>query len=814
MAEPFSWKSVLSHLPVLNIQTTATRAALLTLPPGRHVLRFSVRAPLGYHIHLCSTVPFIFGDEETVMAHLDKESLRFTEQAFGILRAMGKVVNAFSNEQDLPLAMKELVLAHCPPLLHVSGGVKRHFENTGFQQVFNKAVFRMMTAVLDHTPTAEEMLALRALTNDPYLGRERKEATSPGTKENINVSKVLQKMWAVVESAAEKHAVSLLRHIFSNSERSAQLYSCHGDEATRVPFADYSVTFLDQTRNSWFLVFREVFFVPKDMLVVPKVFSPVPACLLHVINNDTAEEVPRIFQKVEPHIYKQNQRGYTFVAEANSRDTPVPGGKWRIRLMGSHELLPVLGREVPLSSFCIKEFRDYYIPNDKNLICRFSVKVKADHMSTIQIQTSKPDVYIKLAVLDHESEVASKTGKGCAVIPVYQFSSNGPSNSSSSESSQGCGKQDRSSSASSQRGGRLTGTPQGGGMEEVSGKKPAEILNHKYIIQAEVLQKTWALDESETAFVHGLKDTEGTDTKEKPEDPSVSGSMDTQSSESQKSATPKSNRKGKEKEKEKPAAKPGSRQETQSLDTSKPQWTLRIVCDQSDADSVEVRRDTERADEIRAMQRAWEAAEPGRAIKAMQARLQFINKSQRRVSMEDCEDTKEPAVAVAAEGGADTAAEPVGPDVPPSPRAKTAQTQPAIHNPMDFTPFIRQSRREPLVKDESIAEEQRRDKAERIQGFRLIRDTILEHRKQEQLFRRELKRRQLEMYKGLQAALDQERRRILQAREAYCGRLQEAELKRAEDSVLEVVQQVELEQNTPQPQATSRKQPKSAGKKK
>lgn len=34
MAEPFSWRSVLCQLPVLKIQTTATKAALLSLPPG------------------------------------------------------------------------------------------------------------------------------------------------------------------------------------------------------------------------------------------------------------------------------------------------------------------------------------------------------------------------------------------------------------------------------------------------------------------------------------------------------------------------------------------------------------------------------------------------------------------------------------------------------------------------------------------------------------------------------------------------------------------------------------------------------------
>lgn len=44
----------------------------LPLPSRRHVLSFHTKAALGYHIHLCSKKPFVFGDEETVMLQLTK----------------------------------------------------------------------------------------------------------------------------------------------------------------------------------------------------------------------------------------------------------------------------------------------------------------------------------------------------------------------------------------------------------------------------------------------------------------------------------------------------------------------------------------------------------------------------------------------------------------------------------------------------------------------------------------------------------------------------------------------------------------------
>ena len=41
-------------------------------------------------------------------------------------------------------------------------------------------------------------------------------------------------------------------------------------------------------------------------------------------------------------------------------------------------------------------------------------------------------------------------------------------------------------------------------------------------------------------------------------------------------------------------------------------------------DEIDIKKDTERADEIRAMKKAWEDAEPGRAAKALQSRLNYL----------------------------------------------------------------------------------------------------------------------------------------------------------------------------------------------
>ena len=41
----------------------------------RHVLRFLLQSPNGYHVGLCSQTPFTFGDEDLVMSCLQKVSV-------------------------------------------------------------------------------------------------------------------------------------------------------------------------------------------------------------------------------------------------------------------------------------------------------------------------------------------------------------------------------------------------------------------------------------------------------------------------------------------------------------------------------------------------------------------------------------------------------------------------------------------------------------------------------------------------------------------------------------------------------------------
>ncbi|KFU91389.1 Androglobin, partial [Chaetura pelagica] len=466
MVEHFSWKSVTPGELVLMMHTSATKATVLNLPIGRHILLFTVRSPIGHHVHLCSLVPCVFGEEDTVMSSLEKESCRFIGQATAILKAIGNVINNFSREPELSTALKELDRTHCPPGRHGIKVVAEHFKVfnnalwylikyvTG-REAFDSYKFAFRAFTLDfkdfeifeddtwssescgrsslgswqnRTPTAEEEAKagkIQACWRGTYV-RKVLNSRKPGTRENANVKESLQKLWTMIELDFENCAVLLLREMFRRKCKLIEMFPCYEDEWCKTCFADYAVTYADQPPNVWFVVFREIFLVPEEMLIVPKVYTTIPYCKLHVVDNDTLEEMPNVFFKVTPHVYSKNKQGYTFMAEAGTRDHPAAAGRWRLRLIGSHRPLPFLSREAVNNVYSTKEIKEYYIPNDKHIMFRYSVKVTASHIATVQVQTSKPDVFIKLQVLDNEEEMVSVTGKGHAVIPAFKFLSNEP----------------------------------------------------------------------------------------------------------------------------------------------------------------------------------------------------------------------------------------------------------------------------------------------------------------------------------------------------------------------------------------------------
>ncbi|KAM9019058.1 androglobin isoform 1-T1 [Ara ararauna] len=876
--ERFSWKCVTPGELLLKMHTSATKATVLNLPVGRHILLFTVSSPIGHHIHLCSMVPCVFGEEDTVIPCLEKESYRFIEQATAILKAIGNVINNFSSKPELSKSLKELELTHCPPSIHGTGMAAEHFKvfNSVFWYLIKnvlgkkapyscKFAFRSFTLDFENTEVSEDdivssesylkntlgswqsqirtseeaaaTLKIQAIWRGTYV-RKVLNSRKPGTKENTNVKETLQNLWTAIELNFEQCAVMLLREMFKRNCKSIEKFPCYGDEWCKMSFADYNGSYTDQPPNTWFVLFREIFFVPEDMLIVPKVYTTIPSFRLHVVDNDTLEEMPHVFFKVAPCVYPKNKKGYTFMAEAHTGDLPVAAGRWRLRLIGSHSPLPFLSRDAVNNVYSIKEIKEYYIPNDKHIMFRYSVKAAASHVATVQVQTSKSDVFIKLQVLDNEEEISSVTGKGQAVIPAFNFLSNEMllssqsskiSQSSTRKESEMKGSKKKVHNSSSKdtktslkaghvRQGPPTLEDESSVLETFQNKDGSPQESHKYIIQALVLYNSWPLKESQSLFVQELKEMEKNESKvhgEKHEEhsfPLTLSFSEVHKSASARKTTRKTKDKASEKtEKEKSTKERGSilslvsPPESQQDASNKPHWTLRLVSEQREADILEVKKDTQRADEIKAMKQAWESAEPGRAIKAFQERMRFINKFAVGDSEKPTDGTQTASITPCS-GERDSVT--TGTQASQADTDASLQMQQNKWEPIDLNPYMRKTMSEPVLRNELIIQQQEIRKAEKIKHFKELRELALEQRKQEQNDRALLKKKILEMYENLQASLDEGRDRIRSIREVYRNELLEAERRKQEElEVQEAALQAEQD-------ALKKKHKKNTGKKK
>uniref|UniRef100_A0AAX7SYX9 Androglobin n=1 Tax=Astatotilapia calliptera TaxID=8154 RepID=A0AAX7SYX9_ASTCA len=352
------------------------------------------------------------------------------------------------------------------------------------------------------------------------------------------------------------------------------------------------------------------------------------------------------------------------------------------------------------------------------------VHVTTDTVATVQLQTSHPDVLIRLSILDHEKQVASKTGKGHVVIPVFFFLVNKDTEENKQE-------QSPSENTFQQNEGEDSAVKKSISSSDQY-QPPTETMVHKYVVQAEVLYKTWNLSESQLAFACSVKDLENNETRvNKLEDVKRSSTTSTPNRDGLKSDATKTQRKTKGDK-----GKPAVANET-SLDLTKPNWMLRVVTDNSKAKGIDVKRDTERIDQIKTIKKAWEMAEPGRSAKAFQSRLHFL----KQVQQKECGD--------AATEENNDASRP-GQDISQSASNQKLTDTPCSFPHMDYSHFTRHQKDSPVVMDSYIEEAQQRERTEKIQTYRLVREHVLECRKQEAFKRKELMKCQLEMYQNMQ----------------------------------------------------------------
>jgi len=421
------------------------------------------------------------------------------------------------------------------------------------------------------------------------------------------------------------------------------------------------------------------------------------------------------------------------------------------------------------------------------------------------------DVYLKVQILDGEEEIASAEGRGHVVLPVVFFrkdrtlesieeeerarsrslsraSSGGRSTTKAGTTTQSSKhqnsakrsaspkKEDRRKSIVNHNATSIESVAPRAAEEDVPETTvPLVVETHKYIIQAFVLRNSWPLTAKQWDHVDELKRLEKEKEKEQID---LDGNPDLSSSKDGKES--KGSAKGKKDGKKEGKARPGSRSESAALvDDTKPNWTMRVVLDSTVDQDVEIKRDTTRQDEIKAMKFAWEAAEPGRAEKARAARQKFLDEHSIKVEtpwcevseeLEDGEMKDEPSVVDdASETGRSSVRSQA---ISEEDSGELYHERPMKESsgglqPFDITPYIRSTGKPAVYLDQLIEDSMEATREEKFLQFSKARAQVLKQREDDRIHRNQQKVTQLQEYEDMQIRFDTKIAELYAKREAY-----------------------------------------------
>ena len=276
----------------------------------------------------------------------------------------------------------------------------------------------------ERDPTPEEVQAVVKLQKCQrgYASRRVIKAKQPGNEHHEKAGNALTRMAELMQPHVATVASNMFKTMFAEDPELIKHYPFYEDEWNRITFNDYAGSFPEQLPNTWFILFRDIFFVRQPNYVVPRLTCSLAPAFLRIVDNDTGEEMERVFCRVAPHNYLPNKRGYTVLGEARSGETGnSPAGKWKLRMIGSHAAMPQPVHPDLVSSFCIREIRDYFVPNPQKTIFRYTVRVLQQHITTLYASVNEPNAEICLQIFDKDQLVHKSQGRGATLIPAFIF---------------------------------------------------------------------------------------------------------------------------------------------------------------------------------------------------------------------------------------------------------------------------------------------------------------------------------------------------------------------------------------------------------
>ncbi|XP_076751153.1 androglobin [Xylocopa sonorina] len=472
-----------------------------------------------------------------------------------------------------------------------SGRDSRHFE--GSAHTIQQSVDR----ILEENNAAS---IIQSFFKMIVLKRYRK-IHNPAHEEHDQVSRSLLKVAELFNYNKRESLINqVLRNVLKRYDKLYDVYHCFRDFEYTLQAQELKSASTNVRANQWLPIVRLVVNprVAETVLAAIDLFVNLTRYSVRVFENETGREMLRVVNNVVPTRYSHSKLGYTIFCYAWSEDQPLKQLPWSLNVitMKGQPSFQFLDNGEPLSTIpvpsilIVDELSDAYIPNPRNIICKWIVQVTKPCLVSFRLRVSYEKARMAIKVTDRQGETLSRVkGTYVVILPmVYLGLEREPvANLLPVKKSSNNDKTDENTKDN-------FSDEKGDGIEST---------RKVYHVEASVLDDSWPLTRREWSCV--------TEFRVKP-----TGSL------SRTKVPPFSNT-GKLSKSESVRSRRGSKHSVDSTGTlESPYWVLQVVTDPHS--ELEISRDRTKEIEIARMKEAWAKENPDSLQRGKELREAFV----------------------------------------------------------------------------------------------------------------------------------------------------------------------------------------------
>ncbi|XP_017754769.1 PREDICTED: uncharacterized protein LOC108546966 [Eufriesea mexicana] len=394
---------------LISIVTAGTKATVMEIDRGRHLLRVYCHSESGCFLTISSDTVFHVGDKKKMYELMCTESEMVDKMAKHISNSLSSAYQAFGT-QRYPEALKVYYNSYLPPI-EKRNKINKMFYNQIHDYFIDEQV-QLIKKIMPEEEVPDILRSLRIFFVNHTIGLECFTAISMLLKslKDLNVGKnimednksedqhstdemdgdnkaavviqsffkmitirkyaqihnprheqhdeILQNLLKVVElfnyNERESLANQILRNILKHHDKLYDIYFCSNDFEYTLQTQELRGTLTNVRPNQWLPMVRLVV-NPQDSETVfacIDLFVGLPKYSVRVFKNQTGKEILRVVNNVVPHRYTHVKLGFTIFCYGWSEDQASRELPWSFHIvtMKGQPVFNFLINEVPLTA--------------------------------------------------------------------------------------------------------------------------------------------------------------------------------------------------------------------------------------------------------------------------------------------------------------------------------------------------------------------------------------------------------------------------------------------------------------------------------